>query len=80
MLGDYLEKRASSVVGMQDELRKQAMQLFSIPIGAVPGASQSAPVPPDAARATSRAKSSARKKTGKVKKVAPKARPGKAEE
>jgi polyhydroxyalkanoate synthesis repressor PhaR len=80
MLGDYLEKSASSVAGMQEELRKQAMQLFSIPLGAGPGASQSAPVPPVAAKATSRAKSSARKKTGKVKKVAPRTRRGKAGE
>jgi polyhydroxyalkanoate synthesis repressor PhaR len=80
MLGDYLEKSASSVVGMQEELRKQAMQLFSIPLGAAPGASQSAPVPPVAAKANSGAKASARKKTAKVKKVTPKARPGKAEE
>lgn len=78
MLGDYLEKSASSVVGMQEELRKQAMQLFSIPLGAA-GAPQSAPVPPVAAKTTSRAKASARKKTAKVKKVTPKARPGKAE-
>jgi polyhydroxyalkanoate synthesis repressor PhaR len=80
MLGDYLEKSASSVVGMQEELRKQAMQLFSIPLGTAPGTSPSAPVPPVAAKATSRAKTYARKKTAKVKKVTPKARPGKAEE
>ena len=78
MLGDYLEKSASSVVGMQEELRKQAMQLFSIPLGAA-GAAQSAPVPPVAAKATGRGKVSTRKKTAKVKKVTPKARPGKAE-
>jgi polyhydroxyalkanoate synthesis repressor PhaR len=29
MMGDYLEKSASNVVGMQEELRKQAMQMFS---------------------------------------------------
>ncbi len=28
-MGDYLEKSASSVIGMQEELRKQAMQMFS---------------------------------------------------
>ena len=29
LMGDYLEKSASNVVGMQEELRKKAMQLFS---------------------------------------------------
>ena len=29
MMGDYLEKSASSVIGMQEELRKQAMQMFT---------------------------------------------------
>ena len=29
LMGDYLEKSASSVVGMQEELRKKAMQMFS---------------------------------------------------
>jgi polyhydroxyalkanoate synthesis regulator protein len=29
MMGDYLEKSASSVIGMQEELRKKAMQMFS---------------------------------------------------
>lgn len=29
MMGDYLEKSASSVISMQEELRKQAMQMFS---------------------------------------------------
>jgi polyhydroxyalkanoate synthesis repressor PhaR len=29
MMGEYLEKSASSVIGMQEELRKQAMQMFS---------------------------------------------------
>jgi polyhydroxyalkanoate synthesis regulator protein len=28
-MGDYLEKSASNVVGMQEELRKKAMQMFS---------------------------------------------------
>lgn len=28
-MGDFLEKSASSVIGMQEELRKQAMQMFS---------------------------------------------------
>jgi polyhydroxyalkanoate synthesis regulator protein len=39
MMGDYLEKSASSVIGMQEELRKQAMQMFStFPFGATPNA------------------------------------------
>ncbi|MEO8101996.1 MAG: polyhydroxyalkanoate synthesis repressor PhaR [Betaproteobacteria bacterium] len=29
LMGDYLEKSASNVIGMQEELRKQAMQMFS---------------------------------------------------
>ncbi len=29
LMGDYLEKSASNVVGMQEELRKKAMQMFS---------------------------------------------------
>jgi polyhydroxyalkanoate synthesis repressor PhaR len=28
-MGDFIEKSASSVIGMQEELRKQAMQMFS---------------------------------------------------
>jgi len=28
-MGEFIEKSASSVIGMQDELRKQAMQMFS---------------------------------------------------
>jgi polyhydroxyalkanoate synthesis repressor PhaR len=35
VMGEYLEKSASSVIGMQEELRKQAMQMFStFPYGA----------------------------------------------
>ncbi len=35
MVGDYLKNSASSVIGMQDELRKQASQLFTaFPYGA----------------------------------------------
>jgi polyhydroxyalkanoate synthesis regulator protein len=35
MMGEYLEKSASSVIGMQEELRKQAVQMFSaFPYGA----------------------------------------------
>ncbi len=42
MMSEYLEKSASNVIGMQDELRKQAMQMFSTfpynPMQAAPGA------------------------------------------
>lgn len=35
VVGDYLEKSASSVIGMQEEMRKQAMQMFTaFPYGA----------------------------------------------
>lgn len=42
MMGDYLEKSASSVIGMQEELRKQAMQMFSsFPYGNADGRTDS---------------------------------------
>jgi polyhydroxyalkanoate synthesis regulator protein len=42
MMGDYLEKSASSVIGMQEELRKQAMQMFSsFPYGKADGRTDS---------------------------------------
>lgn len=60
MLGDYLEKSASSVVGMQEELRKQAMQLFSFPLAnAVTGAEE--PQQAKKGKAASRAKAPAPK-------------------
>jgi polyhydroxyalkanoate synthesis repressor PhaR len=41
-MGDFIEKSASSVIGMQEELRKQAMQMFStFPYG-MPGATDKA--------------------------------------
>jgi polyhydroxyalkanoate synthesis repressor PhaR len=60
MMGDYLEKSASSVIGMQEELRKKAMQMFSsFPYGA--GAA-----PAEGAEPAPKAKPAAkpRKKTG----------------
>lgn len=51
MVGDYLKNSASSVMGMQEELRKQASQLFSgFPY---PGAT-TGPEPEPAAKATSK--------------------------
>ncbi len=42
-LGDFIEKGTSSVIGMQEELRKQAMQMFSaFPYAAPGGNTQSA--------------------------------------
>ncbi len=42
-MGDFIEKGTSSVIGMQEELRKQAMQMFSaFPYAAPGGATQSA--------------------------------------
>jgi polyhydroxyalkanoate synthesis repressor PhaR len=41
VVGDYLEKSASSVMGIQEEMRKQAMQMFSnlpFPVPGVAGA------------------------------------------
>ncbi len=44
-MGEYLEKSASSVIGMQEELRKQAMQMFSaFPYAAKAGAESEPPV------------------------------------
>jgi polyhydroxyalkanoate synthesis repressor PhaR len=77
MMGEYLEKSASSVIGMQEELRKQAMQMFSaFPYGASGASaagksSNSAPseddaAPPEftktAARATNKSASKSRSK------------------
>jgi polyhydroxyalkanoate synthesis repressor PhaR len=50
-MGDYLEKSASSVIGMQEELRKQAMQMFSsFPYGPTqaPGSGSGHKAEPDA--------------------------------
>jgi polyhydroxyalkanoate synthesis repressor PhaR len=52
MMGDYLEKSASNVIGMQEELRKQAMQMFStFPYNPMAGAAAS----PEAAGSTDEA-------------------------
>ncbi|HEX9390885.1 MAG TPA: polyhydroxyalkanoate synthesis repressor PhaR [Usitatibacteraceae bacterium] len=61
IMNDYLEKSASSVIGMQDELRKQAMQMFS-----------SFPYSPMAAGGMSSAKSDAGAVAGKAKSAAAK--------
>ncbi len=48
-MGDYLEKSASSVIGMQEELRKQAMQMFSsFPYSPAAGAAKPAADEPEA--------------------------------
>ena len=66
MMGEYLEKSASNVIGMQEELRKQAMQMFSTfpynPMAAATNdASATSPEKPEskaAPKATSRTKKS----------------------
>ena len=64
MMGDYLEKSASNVIGMQEELRKQAMQMFS-----------SFPYNPIAAKTTTEAPGSAAPAEGEAKaRAKPKAR------
>ena len=51
MMNEYLEKSASNVVGMQEELSKQAMQMFSgFPFGATPPAAARAPDAPASAK------------------------------
>jgi polyhydroxyalkanoate synthesis repressor PhaR len=68
MMGDYLEKSASSVIGMQEELRKQAMQMFStFPFGATPGTKASEPAPEERAAPADapKSKASAAKKPAK---------------
>ena len=67
MMNDYLEKSASSVIGMQDELRKQAMQMFSSfpysPVAAGGVSSTNADAPQTATKAKSASgKSGAKKK------------------
>jgi len=54
-MGDFIEKSASSVISMQEELRKQAMQMFSsFPYGATgstgTGATTDAPEEPKAGK------------------------------
>ncbi len=65
MMGDYLEKSASNVIGMQEELRKQAMQMFSTfpynPMTANAGDEKTASeAKPARAQAKSKAKKSGR--------------------
>ena len=73
MVGDYMEKSASSVMGMQEELRKQAMQLFSaFPLGTQgqAAATESTAETPPAARPKSTRKSpgkARRRKAGTAK-------------
>lgn len=60
-MSEFLEKSASSVIGMQDELRKQAMQMFStFPYGTgAAGAAQAKPeadAPPSEPAAKPKAK------------------------
>jgi polyhydroxyalkanoate synthesis repressor PhaR len=71
MMGEYLEKSASSVIGMQEELRKQAMQMFAtFPYGAT-GAGTSraneAQEAPATAKEKPQAKSTAKPRTKKTK-------------
>jgi polyhydroxyalkanoate synthesis repressor PhaR len=58
-MGEFLEKSASSVISMQEELRKQAMQMFSsfpyvAPGAAAPAAETKSPSESAAPRAKSR--------------------------
>ena len=65
LMNDYLEQSASSVIGMQDELRKQAMQMFSaFPYAKATGASPNAEesVQPAAKAKSASAKPAAKKK------------------
>lgn len=57
MVGDYLKNSASSVMGMQEELRKQASQLFSgFPYpGSIPPGSTTGPEPEPAPQAAPKA-------------------------
>lgn len=62
MMSDYLEKSASNVVGMQEELSKQAMQMFSaFPFAASKPASAASPVREGQARPASKSKKTSRR-------------------
>lgn len=72
LMGDYLEKSASNVVGMQEELRKKAMQMFSTfpynplaPDTATASNDASADKPTPASTTPSRAKKSGSKPKNK---------------
>jgi len=62
MMGDYLEKSASNVIGMQEELRKQAMQMFSTfpynPLAAAEAPADPATAEPRAAKAKPKSRKS----------------------
>ncbi|MCM2327193.1 MAG: polyhydroxyalkanoate synthesis repressor PhaR [Lysobacter sp.] len=67
VMGGYLEKGAKAVIDMQDELRSQALKLFSgFPYSAAPGGEEPAPEPepakPARARRAAPRKPRARKK------------------
>jgi polyhydroxyalkanoate synthesis repressor PhaR len=68
MMGEYLEKSASSVIGMQEELRKQAMQMFStFPYNPMAAAKPAEPADDEqAVKPKPKAKSRKRKKAGPV--------------
>jgi polyhydroxyalkanoate synthesis regulator protein len=62
VMGGYLEKGAKAVIDMQDELRSQALKLFSgFPYSAAPGGEEPAPAQEPARPA--RAKRAAPRKT-----------------
>lgn len=59
VVGDYLEKSASSVIGMQEEMRKQALQMFTaFPYGAKTTGPEKEPsdAPPAKAKPASKAR------------------------
>ncbi len=60
-MGDFIEKSASSVIGMQEELRKQAMQMFSSFPYATPGATGAASANEDAPKESKAAKPRAKR-------------------
>ena len=62
MMGDYLEKSASNVIGMQEELRKQAMQMFStFPYNPMASATNNASAEKPESKAAPKAKSRTKK-------------------
>lgn len=67
MMSDYLEKSASNVMGMQEELRKQALQMFStFPYNPMAGTEQAAATEhKPAPKAHPKASPKARKSGGK---------------
>lgn len=62
MMGEYLEKSASNVMGMQEELRKQAVQMFStFPYNPMAAAGAEKAAEPAAGKAGAKAKPKAKK-------------------